>query len=76
MLEFWFDPASPYHRDVFAQSDKTYVFYCAGGWRSALAAKALHDMGFANVAHVDGGFSEWKELGGPTEVKEQSAPKS
>ena len=64
MLEFWVDPASPYHRDVFAQ-DKEYVLFCAAGWRSALATKALQDMGFERVAHVDGGFTAWKESGGP-----------
>ena len=55
MLEFWVDPASPYHRDVFAQ-DKEYVLFCAAGWRSALATKTLMDMGMERVAHVDGGF--------------------
>lgn len=65
MLEFWFDPQSPYHRDVFAQGDKQYVLFCAAGWRSALAAKTLQDMGFGNVAHVDGGFGALKEAGAP-----------
>jgi rhodanese-related sulfurtransferase len=68
MLEFWVDPESPYHRDVFAQ-DKEYVLFCAGGWRSALAAKTLMDMGLERVAHVGGGFSAWKEAGAPTDVK-------
>ena len=68
MLEFWVDPASPYHRDVFAQ-DKEYVLFCAAGWRSALATKALQDMGFERVAHVDGGFTAWKESGGPVAEK-------
>ena len=44
MLEFWIDPASPYHKEVFNQ-DKTYVFYCAAGWRSALSAQTAKDMG-------------------------------
>ena len=52
MLEFWVDPASPYHRDVFAQ-DKEYVLFCAAGWRSALATKTLMDMGMERVAHVE-----------------------
>lgn len=69
MLEFWVDPDSPYHREVFAQADKTFVFYCASAWRSALAAKAVQDMGMMNVAHLEGGFSAWKEQGGAVEEK-------
>lgn len=57
MLEFWFDPSCEYHRTCFAESDKTYVLFCALGWRSALAAKSLQDMGFENIAHVEGGFA-------------------
>ena len=64
MLEFWWDPASPYHRDVFAQPGKTYVLHCAMGWRSALAADTLRGMGF-DVAHMDGGFDAWTAAGGP-----------
>ena len=64
MLEFWVDPASPYHRDVFANGKK-FVFYCASGWRSALAAETLQDMGLEPVAHIEGGFTAWKEAGGP-----------
>ncbi|MCB1451523.1 MAG: rhodanese-like domain-containing protein [Nitratireductor sp.] len=63
MLEFWFDPQSPYHRDVFANAETTYVLFCAAGWRSALATKTLADMGFANIAHVDGGFGALKAAG-------------
>jgi len=74
MLEFWVDPASPYHRDVFAQ-DKEYVLFCAAGWRSALATKTLMDMGMERVAHVDGGFGAWKNSGAPTEAKPAHAPK-
>ena len=74
MLEFWVDPASPYHRDVFAQ-DKEYVLFCAAGWRSALATKTLMDMGMERVAHVDGGFGAWKQAGAPTEAKPAHAPK-
>lgn len=65
MLEFWFDPESPYHREVFGKSDKQYVFFCAAGWRSALAAKSIKDMGFDNIAHIDGGFAALKEAGAP-----------
>ena len=68
MLEFWIDPDSPYHRDVFAQ-DKEYVLFCALGWRSALATKTLMDMGLERVAHVEGGFTAWKEAGAPVEAK-------
>ncbi|QTN22445.1 rhodanese-like domain-containing protein [Rhizobacter sp. AJA081-3] len=74
MLEFWVDPASPYHRDVFAQ-DKEYVLFCAAGWRSALATKTLMDMGMERVAHVDGGFGAWKTSGAPTEAKPVHAAK-
>lgn len=66
MLEFWIDPQSPYHKDVFNQ-DKTYVFYCASAWRSALAAKVAQDMGLKPVAHIEGGFSAWEKAGGPIE---------
>ena len=63
MLEFWVDPESPYHKDVFASGHK-FVFYCASGWRSALATKTLQDMGLEPVAHLAGGFSAWKQAGG------------
>ncbi len=62
MLEFWFDPESPYHKEVFADQTKDYVLFCAAGWRSALAAKTLQDMGFTNIAHIDGGFGLLKEV--------------
>ena len=64
MLEFWIDPESPYHKPVFAQ-DKKFVFFCAGGWRSALATKTAQDMGLKPVAHIEGGFGAWKKAGGP-----------
>jgi rhodanese-related sulfurtransferase len=60
MLEFWIDPSSPYHKDIFNQ-DKTYIFYCASAWRSALAAKISTEMGLKPVLHLDGGFSAWKK---------------
>ena len=66
MLEFWIDPDSPYHKPVFA-ADKQFVFFCAGGWRSALAAKTAQDMGLDKVAHVEGGFGAWKQAGGPAD---------
>lgn len=65
MLEFWVDPESPYHKDVFADDDKTYVLYCQAAWRSVLATKTLKDMGMSNVKHIDKGFAGWKEAGGP-----------
>ena len=69
MLEFWVDPASPYHREVFAREGATYVLFCALGWRSALAAKTLQDMGLARVAHIAGGFTAWREAGAPVAHK-------
>ncbi len=66
MLEFWVDPESPYHREVFSQAD-ALVLYCNLGWRSALAAKALQDMGMTNVSHLGGGFDGWKSSGEPVE---------
>ncbi len=68
MLEFWIDPQSPYHKKVFAQ-DKTFVFFCAAGQRSALAAQAAQRMGLKPVAHITGGFGAWKSAGGPVENK-------
>jgi rhodanese-related sulfurtransferase len=67
MLEFWIDPESPYAKPVF-QEDKQFVFFCAGGWRSALAAKTAADMGLKPVAHMRGGFGEWKKQGGAVEA--------
>ncbi|MBN8957946.1 MAG: rhodanese-like domain-containing protein [Rhizobiales bacterium] len=67
MLEFWIDPASSYHKDTFAQ-DKKYVFFCAGGLRSALAAQTAQRMGLKPVAHIEGGFGAWKKAGGPVEA--------
>ena len=69
MLEFWVDPESPYHKPDFA-TDKLLVLFCAGAWRSALAAKTLQDMGLANVAELDGGFSAWKADGRPIDLPE------
>lgn len=70
MLEFWIDPASPYHKEVFAQ-DKTFIFYCASGWRSALSARAAMEMGLAPVKHLEGGFSAWKKADAPVETVER-----
>ncbi|PZA09046.1 rhodanese-like domain-containing protein [Rhodopseudomonas palustris] len=67
MLEFWIDPQSPYAKPIF-QEDKKFVFYCAGGLRSALAAKTAQDMGLKPVAHIEGGFGAWRDAGGPVEA--------
>jgi rhodanese-related sulfurtransferase len=74
MLEFWIDPESPYAKPVF-QQDKTFIFYCAGGLRSALAAKTAQDMGLKPVAHVEGGFAAWRDAGGPVEKLAPRQPK-
>jgi rhodanese-related sulfurtransferase len=71
MLEFWVDPESPYFKKVFADEGREFVLFCGAGWRSALAAKTLQDMGMSNVAHIDGGYTEWVKQGGPTETLEQ-----
>ena len=57
MLEFWLDPESPYFKNGKLDMEKEIVLFCAGGLRSALAAKSLKDMGFENVSHIDGGFT-------------------
>jgi rhodanese-related sulfurtransferase len=67
MLEFRADPTSPYHQDPLDPSRRT-ILHCAGGGRSALGAAALQDMGYTNVAHLDGGFTAWKDSGRPVET--------
>ena len=77
MLEFWVDPASPYYKPVFGDEAKEFILFCGAGWRSALAAKTLQDMGMRNVAHIDGGYAEWLKQGAPTEtMEERNAKKS
>jgi rhodanese-related sulfurtransferase len=61
MLEFWLDPESPYFKEGKLDLDKEMVLFCAGGLRSALAAKSLKDMGFKKVSHIDGGFGSIKQ---------------
>ena len=61
MLEFWLDPDSPYFKEGKLNMDKEMVLFCAGGLRSALAAKTLKDMGFKKVSHIEGGFSASKQ---------------
>jgi rhodanese-related sulfurtransferase len=73
MLEFWIDPESPYYKDVFG-SGKRFVFFCAGGLRSALATQAVQQMGLEPVCHIRGGFRAWKEGGGAVEPMPEKKP--
>ena len=75
MLEFWVDPSSKYHREVFAQTGKTYIFFCAAAWRSALATRDLQNMGLAPVAHIEGGFTQWRDEGLPVTAPEPKPAK-
>ena len=68
MLEFWIDPESPYHKPAFAE-DKRFVFFCAGGWRSALATATAKEMGLEKTCHIGGGFSAWRDAGGAVEAQ-------
>ena len=61
MLEFWLDPESPYFKEGKLDMKKEMVLFCAGGLRSALAAKTLKDMGFKKVSHIDGGFGALRQ---------------
>jgi rhodanese-related sulfurtransferase len=71
MLEFWVDPDSPYFKPVFGDESREFVLFCGAGWRSALATKALQDMGMTNVAHIDGGFADWAQQGAPVQTLEE-----
>lgn len=66
MLEFWIDPDSPYYRTEFDKAQEL-VLYCNKGWRSALAAQSLHNMGIEKVAHLKGGMEQWQKDGGIVE---------
>lgn len=66
MLEFWIDPESPYYKPAL-DDGRRLVLFCGSGWRSALAAAALTDMGRDDIAHLGGGFTAWKEAGLPVE---------
>lgn len=70
MIEFWIDPESPYHKEIFSE-DKKFVFHCASGWRSAITVATVQEMGF-EAAHLKEGFSSWQEYGGPIEMPESS----
>lgn len=67
MLEFWLDPDSPYHKPIFSEG-RQLIFFCASGWRSALSTKTAQDMGFHDVAHVEGGYTAWRDAGGATQA--------
>lgn len=67
MVEFWVDPDSPYFKEIFDR-DAKFVFHCASGWRSAITVDSLQKMGFEGAAHIAGGFSAWKQAGGPIEM--------
>ena len=75
MIEFWVDPESPYYKPIFGDESKHFVLYCGGGWRSALAAVSLQEMGLTNVSHVDGGFAAWKAAGAPVVAKPERPAK-
>jgi rhodanese-related sulfurtransferase len=72
MLEFWIDPDSPYYKDAFAPG-KSFVFFCNGAWRSALAADTAQQMGLEGVVEMDGGFTAWKAAGLPVEERKKKA---
>ena len=67
MLEFWIDPESPYFKPELAGPAR-YVFFCAAGWRSALATRTALEMGVGEVCHIDGGFAAWKASGGAVDT--------
>ncbi len=71
MLEFWLDPQSSYFQEKKIGENKNIVLFCALGFRSALATKALQDMGFQNISNAQGGFDSLKEIGLPVVVKEK-----
>ncbi|WP_420409883.1 rhodanese-like domain-containing protein [Hoeflea sp.] len=71
MAEFWVDPSSPYFKEIFGE-EKTFVFHCASGWRSALTTATLNDMGF-EAAHMKDGFNDWKKQGGPVTFEDRTS---
>ena len=75
MLEFWVDPESLYHKPLFAEN-KRFVLFCAAGWRSALATRTMQEMGIDKVAHIDGGYTAWKEAGAPVADKAERPKKA
>ena len=73
MLEFWIDPESPYYKEVFG-SGKSFIFYCNGAWRSALATDVAQQMGLEPVYEMDGGFAAWKKAGFPVAERASKKP--
>jgi rhodanese-related sulfurtransferase len=73
MLEFWFDPASVYHKPELAGGQRKLLF-CAAAWRSALAVKTLQDMGVENLSDLEGGFKAWRQAGGRVEGGREAGP--
>ena len=71
MLEFWLDPQSSYYQEKKIGNIKNIVLFCALGFRSALATKSLMEMGFQNVAHIEGGFDALKKSGFKVVTKEK-----
>jgi rhodanese-related sulfurtransferase len=71
MLEFWVDPSSKYFKPMFGDESKEFVLFCGAGWRSALTAKTLQDMGMTNVAHIDGGYEAMLAAQIPMETLEE-----
>ena len=67
MLEFWVDPDSPYHKEIFA-SGRPFIFHCSKGWRSALSTQTVQAMGLPHVSHIGGGYEAWKDAGLATEA--------
>ena len=68
MAEFWIDPGSKYHKDIF-DADKRFVFLCAAGWRSALTVEVADKISLEKACHFEGGFGAWKAAGGAIESK-------
>ncbi len=73
MLEFWIDPDSPYYKPIFGEP-RRFVFFCAMGWRSSLAALTAQQMGLAEVADLQGGLKAWRDAGGPVEALAAKQP--
>lgn len=67
LVEFWFDAGGPWAQPALTRPGTRYLLFCAVGWRSALAARALQEMGIAGVCHLGGGFEAWREAGAPVE---------
>ena len=68
LLEFWFDPTPGIGKAELTRDGITYLLFCAAGWRSALAAKSLQEMGVDRICHVEGGFEAWRQAGGAVEL--------